>query len=52
VLGTPDSDDQSFITDEKAQAYIAGFGEYSKTDWKKKFPAAGEDALDLLDKLL
>ena len=26
VLGTPDNDDQSFITDEKAQTYIEGFG--------------------------
>lgn len=52
VIGTPDVADQSFITDEKASTYIAGFGEFPRTEWKKKFPAAGEDALDLLDKLL
>ena len=52
VLGTPEPDDISFITDQKALDYFKSFKPTKRMDFRKKFPGASEDQLDLLNKML
>lgn len=53
VLGSPTQEDISFVTDEKALNYLKRFyAGKPRCDFKKKYPAAGADAIDLLNKIL
>ena len=52
VIGTPEEDDKSFVTDQKASEYLEAFPKRPKTDLNKLYPGAGEEALDLLSKIL
>jgi mitogen-activated protein kinase 1/3 len=49
VLGTPSEDDLSFVTDPTALNYIKEFPvDQAAEDFKKKFPFASDEALDLM----
>ena len=48
VIGTPEDDDMSFVTDSKAIQYLSAFKHTKKADFQKKYPGAGEVAIDLL----
>lgn len=52
VIGTPDQDDKSFVTDQKALEYLEAFPQHPKADLSKMYPGAGEEALDLLSRML
>jgi mitogen-activated protein kinase 1/3 len=52
VIGTPLEDEKSFVTDQKALEYLEAFPQRPKTDLNKLYPGAGEDAVDLLGKML
>ena len=52
VIGTPNDDDVSFLTDLKALSYLKSFPARPRLDLKCKFPGARDEALDLLDKIL
>ena len=48
VIGSPEEDDKSFVTDQKATEYLNSFPQRPKTDLNKLYPGAGEEAIDLL----
>lgn len=52
VVGTPTEDDRSFVTDTKALEYLDAFPSRPRADLSKLYPGAGEDALDLLSRIL
>eukprot|EP00826_Nyctotherus_ovalis_P018923 TRINITY_DN1574_c0_g4_i2.p1 TRINITY_DN1574_c0_g4~~TRINITY_DN1574_c0_g4_i2.p1 ORF type:complete len:478 (+),score=162.02 TRINITY_DN1574_c0_g4_i2:240-1673(+) len=52
VIGTPTEEEMSFVTDAKALEYLKSFSARSRIDLKTRYPAAGDDALDLLNKML
>ena len=52
VIGTPTEEDYSFVTDAKALEYLGSFTERPRVDLKKMYPAAGDDAIDLLNRML
>ncbi len=52
VIGTPSEEDMSFVTDTKALEYLRTFTSRKRIDFKTRYPAAGDDALDLLNKML
>jgi len=51
-LGTPKGDDLDFITNKQAIKYVKKMGDIEKVDWKKTFPKATKESLDLLDRML
>ena len=52
IIGTPNEEEMSFVTDAKALEYLKTFSARPRVDLKTKYPAAGDDALDLLNKML
>jgi len=52
VIGTPNEDDKSFVTDAKALEYLNSFPAKEKVDLKTMYPGAGEEAIDLLHRIL
>ena len=42
----------SYVTDAKAIEYLKTFTTRKRVDFKARYPAAGDDALDLLNKIL
>ena len=52
VIGTPNEDDKSYVTDQKALEYLDAFPKNNRIDMKTLYPGAGEDAIDLLNKIL
>lgn len=52
VIGTPNEEDISFLTDLKAQSYLKSFLARPRTDLKLRYPAAKDEAIDLLHKIL
>lgn len=52
VLGTPNESDMSFVTDAKAIDYLSSFQKRDRKDLKEIYPAAGDDAIDFLNKIL
>lgn len=52
VLGTPSSQDLSYIGNESALKYIKSLPRRSKQPWTNLYPKASSAALDLLDKML
>lgn len=51
-LGTPTEEDMEFITDPGARSYLRDLPPSKKKDFKKMYPYPGEEALDLLNKML
>ena len=49
ILGSPSKDDKSFITDPQALTYIENLPKSAQEDFQKRFPAVGEDGVDLLN---
>jgi hypothetical protein len=52
IIGTPNEEEKSFITDKKALDYLESFDPKPKADLSKRFPAANEITLDFLFKML
>eukprot|EP00347_Sterkiella_histriomuscorum_P009655 403340377 len=52
VIGTPLEDDKCFVTDAKAIEYLDAFPRKPRADLSAMYPGAGDDALDLLNKML
>jgi hypothetical protein len=52
ILGTPEENDISFVTDPKALLYLKSFKPISRMNLKDKYPGADEDQIDLLNKML
>ena len=42
----------NYVTDKRVMAYLSSFPKRPKKDLKTVFPAAGDDALDLLSKTI
>jgi serine/threonine protein kinase len=51
-LGTPNEHDLSFITDNKALEYIESFPKCKRIELKERYPAAPQEAIDFLNRLL
>lgn len=52
VIGTPNEEDKSFVTDGKAMDYLNAFPRREKVDLSTIYPGAGEEAINLLHKIL
>jgi mitogen-activated protein kinase 1/3 len=52
VIGTPLEDDISYVTDQKALEYLATFPKSERVNLATVYPGAGEEAIDLLHKIL
>ena len=52
VIGTPSDEDKSFVTDMKAHQYLKAFPQNKRENLSFRYPGAGQDAIDLLDKML
>ena len=53
TIGTPSETDLSFISDQTALKYLSEFPVYKQgIDFKKRFPYANEESIDLLMKIL
>ena len=52
VIGTPNEEDKSYVTDAKAAEYLNAFPERPKSDLSKVYPGAGDEAIDFLNKIL
>lgn len=51
-LGTPSEEDSSFISDPGALTYLQNLPKAEKKNLKDLYPFPGEEAIDLLDKML
>lgn len=52
VIGSPQEEDKSFVTDAKALEYLEAFPQRPRTDLHTLYPGAGDEALDLLGRIL
>ncbi len=52
VFGTPNVNDLSFLNDQRAEDYVKSLPRKGKRDLAHMLPASGDDALDLLQKML
>jgi len=52
VIGTPNENDISFVTDPKAIEYLKTFSNRTKADLQKLYPSASSQVIDLLSKML
>lgn len=52
MLGSPTEDDISYVTDEKANKYLASFKQSPREDMQQRFKGASAEAIDLLNKML
>lgn len=52
MIGSPNEDQKSFVTDSKALEYLESFPKSSKADFRYKYPGAPSEAIDFLDKIL
>ena len=48
MLGSPNEDEKSFITDENAISYIDSFKKQTKLEFEKRFPNIPVKGLDFL----
>lgn len=51
-LGTPNEDDTAFISDPGALSYLQNLPKAEKKDFKEMYPFPGDEAIDLLNKML
>lgn len=52
VIGSPNDDDRSFVTDQKALEYLDTFEEKNRCDLTQKYAGSPPEAIDFLDKIL
>jgi len=52
IIGTPNEEEKSFVTDAKALEYLKTFNTRPRVDFAEMYPAAGKDAIDLINKML
>ena len=52
TIGTPTEEEKSFVTDAKALEYLKTFNPKLRVDFTELYPAAGKDAIDLINKML
>ena len=52
MIGTPNEEDKSYVTDHKALEYLELFTTRPKIDFNTLYPAAGKEAIDLLNRIL
>ena len=52
IIGTPSEEQISVLPTVKAQEFVRGLGYIPRSDFRKIFPSATPDALDLLSRLL
>ena len=52
MIGTPNEDDKSYVTDTKALEYLDAFPKSPRQDLNILYPGAGSDAIDLLNRIL
>lgn len=52
VIGTPNEEDKSYVTDQKALEYLNAFPKSDRVNLSTVYPGAGEEAIDLLHKIL
>ncbi|CAH1233901.1 MAPK1 [Branchiostoma lanceolatum] len=52
VVGSPSSEDLSWIINEKARSYLTSLPYKAKVPWNRIFPKADSHALNLLDRML
>lgn len=52
IIGTPNEEEKSFVTDAKALEYLKTFSVRARVDFGELYPAAGKDAIDLINKML
>ena len=52
ILGTPNEEDTSFITDNKAIEYIQTFPKCKRIELSVKYPTATPEVIDFMNKLL
>lgn len=52
VIGSPNEEDKSFVTDAKANEYLNAFPKSERVNLATVYPGAGEEAIDLLHKIL
>jgi mitogen-activated protein kinase 1/3 len=52
VIGTPTEDDKSYVTDQKALEYLEAFPPKGRSELAVLYPGAGEEAIDLLNRIL
>ena len=52
VLGTPNDEDISYVTDAKALGYLRSFTNIPRMDMATKYPGASGDGSDLLNRML
>jgi len=51
-LGTPTEDDMAFISDPGARSYLKELPKCEKKNFKEMYPFPGDEAIDLLNKML
>lgn len=52
VIGTPNEDDKSYVTDAKALEYLDAFPKTQRGDLSIIYPGAGVEAIDLLNRII
>ena len=52
VLGTPNDDDISYVTDAKAIGYLKSFTPNDRMNMQQKYPGANAEGVDLLNRML
>lgn len=52
IIGSPAEDEKSFVTDTKASEYLNAFPSSERVNLATVYPGAGEEAIDLLHKIL
>ena len=52
VLGTPNDDDISYVTDAKAIGYLKSFTPIERINMAAKYPGASAEGVDLLNRML
>ena len=52
VIGSPNKEQMSFVTDAKALQYLEGFNNIDPVDMQQKYPGAPAEAVDFLQKTL
>lgn len=52
IIGTPNEEDTSFVTDTKAQEYLKSFPGRERANLRESYPGIGDEGIDLLNKML
>lgn len=52
IIGTPNEEEKSFVTDAKALEYLKTFTPRPRVDFRELYPAASKEAIDLINKML